>query len=189
MTSQTQVAVLAPLGRESYHARESARARDRPLVRLAGFAALGLYGVLRWATLMKPAPTGRLLGLLALAVALATAQLQTVRSQSPSSHLRPSMPKDVTCVVYPLAGLGHDPSLPQWVAETIPSVVDPGSWGDAGGTITFHAASKVLVVRHTPAVHAKVKAFLADLKSAAHEEKGTVQLRTPPVMPAAPASA
>ena len=69
----TQVAVLAPLGRDSYHTRQSAGARDRPLVRLAGFTALGLYGVLRWATLMKPAPTWRLLGLLALAVALAGA--------------------------------------------------------------------------------------------------------------------
>jgi transglutaminase-like putative cysteine protease len=38
---------------------------------LTAFAALGLYGVLRWGTLMKPAPTWRLLGLLALAVALA----------------------------------------------------------------------------------------------------------------------
>ena len=67
----TQVAVLAPLGRDSSHASRSAGARDRPLIRLVAFAALGLFGVLRWATLMNPAPTWRLLGLLALAVALA----------------------------------------------------------------------------------------------------------------------
>ncbi len=71
MSSQTQVAVLAPLGRDSYHARQSAGARDRPLIRLAAFTALGLFGVLRWATLMQPAPPWRLLGLLALAVGLA----------------------------------------------------------------------------------------------------------------------
>jgi transglutaminase-like putative cysteine protease len=35
------------------------------------FSALGLFGVLRWGTLMSPAPTWRLIGLLAVAVALA----------------------------------------------------------------------------------------------------------------------
>jgi hypothetical protein len=124
----------------------------------------------------------RSIAITALVVALATAQLQAVRSQSPDSHLRPAPPKDVTCVVYPLAGIGHDPGLPQWVAETIPSVVDPESWRLDGMTISFHAASKVLVVRQSPTVHAKVKAFLADLKNAAHEENGAVHLRKPSVM-------
>ena len=71
MSSTTQVAVLAPLGQEAGSGRQSARTAERPLVRLIGFAALGLYGVVRWGTLMTPAPTWRLLGLLALAVALA----------------------------------------------------------------------------------------------------------------------
>jgi transglutaminase-like putative cysteine protease len=44
---------------------------DRAGVRLAAFAALGLYGVLRWSTLLHPAPTWRLAGLLILSVALA----------------------------------------------------------------------------------------------------------------------
>ncbi len=70
MSSTTQVAVLAPLGHEAGSGRQSARTAERPLVRLIGFAALGLYGVVRWGTLMTPAPTWRLLGLLALAVAL-----------------------------------------------------------------------------------------------------------------------
>ena len=71
MSSTTQVAVLAPLGREAGPSRGAARAGDRPLVRLTAFAALGLFGVLRWGTLMNPVPTWRLIGLLALAVALA----------------------------------------------------------------------------------------------------------------------
>ena len=71
MSSTTQVAVLAQLGREGGPSRYAARTGDRPLVRLVAFAALGLYGVLRWGTLMNPAPTWRLLGLLAVAVALA----------------------------------------------------------------------------------------------------------------------
>jgi protein-glutamine gamma-glutamyltransferase len=71
VSSTTQVAVLAPLGHESGSAGQAARPRERPLVRLTAFAGLGLYGVLRWGTLMSPAPTWRLIGLLALAVALA----------------------------------------------------------------------------------------------------------------------
>jgi uncharacterized membrane protein len=43
-------------------------ATDRPTVRLATFTALALYGVLRWATLTKPAPGMRLVGMLLLAV-------------------------------------------------------------------------------------------------------------------------
>jgi transglutaminase-like putative cysteine protease len=44
---------------------------QRSVVRLAAFAALALYATVRWATLMTPAPIWRLLGLWALAVALA----------------------------------------------------------------------------------------------------------------------
>jgi protein-glutamine gamma-glutamyltransferase len=71
VTSTTQVAVLAPLGHEAGSGRQAARSGERPLVRLVAFAALGCYGVLRWGTLLSPAPTWRLLGVLALAVALA----------------------------------------------------------------------------------------------------------------------
>ncbi|MDQ6804915.1 MAG: transglutaminase-like domain-containing protein [Actinomycetota bacterium] len=54
--------------------RRSGRARPeappaRPVVRLLTFSALGLYGSLRWATLVAPAATGRMLLLLALAAA------------------------------------------------------------------------------------------------------------------------
>ena len=45
--------------------------RERPWVRLATFTALAGYGLVRWATLMRPQPGWRLFGLLALAVALA----------------------------------------------------------------------------------------------------------------------
>src|SRR5262249_44276325 len=71
VSSTTQVAVLAPLGTDAGPSRAMGRSGDRPFVRLSAFAALGLYGVLRWGTLMKPAPTWRLLGLLVVAVALA----------------------------------------------------------------------------------------------------------------------
>jgi len=119
----------------------------------------------------------RLTAITILALALAAAQ-QTARSQNPAPA------KDATCVVYPLAGIGHDPHLAQWLAEAIPSVVEPESWRADGVTITYHAPSKVLVVRQTPAVHAKVKAFLAEMKNATHEEKGAVHLRKAPVIQA-----
>ena len=72
MTTNTQVAVLAPLRNDQRpRSRGVARSHDRPLIRLLAFGALGLYGVIRWGTLMSPAPTGRLLGLLAVALLLA----------------------------------------------------------------------------------------------------------------------
>lgn len=72
MSTNTQVAVLGPVGREAAGpGHQVLSAGERPLVRVIGFAALGLYGVLRWGTLMYPAPTWRLIGLLALAVTLA----------------------------------------------------------------------------------------------------------------------
>jgi hypothetical protein len=45
--------------------------RRRVVVRLTTFGALGLYGTDRWMTLMRDPPVWRLIGLLALAVALA----------------------------------------------------------------------------------------------------------------------
>ncbi|HEY6522927.1 MAG TPA: hypothetical protein VIY10_04105, partial [Solirubrobacteraceae bacterium] len=51
-------------------APHAARA-ERPWVRLATFTALAGYGLVRWATLMRPGSGWRLIGLLALAVALA----------------------------------------------------------------------------------------------------------------------
>jgi len=72
MTTNTQVAVLAPLRKDAGPRRRgAARANDRPVIRLVAFGALGLYGVVRWGTMLHPAPTGRLLGLLAVALVLA----------------------------------------------------------------------------------------------------------------------
>ena len=72
MSTASQVAVLAEAGRGGVRGRDrAATAGERPLIRLTAFAALGLYGVLRWAALLNPAPGDRLLGLLVLAVAVA----------------------------------------------------------------------------------------------------------------------
>jgi transglutaminase-like putative cysteine protease len=45
----------------------------RRVIRLASFAALGLYGMIRWGALISPTPTWRLIGLLVLAIVLAAA--------------------------------------------------------------------------------------------------------------------
>jgi protein-glutamine gamma-glutamyltransferase len=72
VSTTTQVAVLAPVGSDAPLRRRGAgEVTDRPAIRLVAFGALGLYGVLRWGTLMEPAPTWRLLGLLGVALVLA----------------------------------------------------------------------------------------------------------------------
>ncbi|HEY2441130.1 MAG TPA: hypothetical protein VGI07_12915, partial [Solirubrobacteraceae bacterium] len=71
MSSASQVALLPPLGRGEAAPRLTVESRaERPYVRLAAFAGLAAYGVWRWSTLERGAPTWRLLGLLALAFAL-----------------------------------------------------------------------------------------------------------------------
>ncbi|HEY5318165.1 MAG TPA: transglutaminase-like domain-containing protein [Solirubrobacteraceae bacterium] len=57
---------LEPLPRVAHARLEAPRAR--PAVRLLTFSALALYGSLRWASLVAPAATGRMLALLVLAV-------------------------------------------------------------------------------------------------------------------------
>jgi protein-glutamine gamma-glutamyltransferase len=70
MTTAAQVAGLdAPRLRDA-RSRSDRQPTERPLVRLATFAALALYATLRWGTLLSPPAIWRLLGLLALAVAL-----------------------------------------------------------------------------------------------------------------------
>ncbi len=71
MSAGADVAVLVPSGSVRSHSRRAATVQaDRPVVRLVAFGALGLYGTLRWATLMTPAPAWRLLGLLGLSLVI-----------------------------------------------------------------------------------------------------------------------
>src|SRR5205085_3376480 len=74
--------VLVPAGgTRGAASRQRAPARERPALRLATFGALGLYGAIRWGSLLSPAPVWRLLGLFALAMAvpIAAARLQAYR--------------------------------------------------------------------------------------------------------------
>jgi hypothetical protein len=70
--------------------------------------------------------------------------------------------------VYALSDLGDDPHLGKWIAETIPQMIQPGSWSNAEGkkSLSYYAPGKVLVVCHTPAVHAQVDEFMQGLRKA-----------------------
>ena len=73
MSTGAQVAVLDARGVKQTRLRADPQTDARPVVRLVTFAALGLYAALRWGTMLSPMPAARMLGLLALAVALAAA--------------------------------------------------------------------------------------------------------------------
>ena len=78
MSTSPQVALLGQSARRASPPRlHVERAAEQPLVRLAAFAALGLYGVLRWSSLLSGGAGSRLLALLALAVLLAAGGLVT----------------------------------------------------------------------------------------------------------------
>ncbi|MGO9898888.1 MAG: transglutaminase-like domain-containing protein [Solirubrobacteraceae bacterium] len=68
MSSGSQVAVLGARRRERCAA---ASPRGRPRLTLLAFALLGVYGVLRWGTMLAHEPTRRLFGLVAVSVAVA----------------------------------------------------------------------------------------------------------------------
>src|SRR6185312_11949825 len=71
VSSRAQVAVLPPLGRRAPRPGSvTAAVRERPALRLVAFAAFGLYGVLRWASMLHPQPTWRSLGMLTVASAI-----------------------------------------------------------------------------------------------------------------------
>ena len=66
--NDVQVALLpAGAGSRAVPRRVVRKAEGHPVVRLVAFAALGLYGALRWGTLLTGGSTGRLVGLVALA--------------------------------------------------------------------------------------------------------------------------
>jgi hypothetical protein len=97
-----------------------------------------------------------------------------------SLGLASSSREEQTCTVYSLADLGDDPKLGAWVAETIPEMIEPGTWNQAaagqGGKakrqLRYFAPSKILVVYHTAAVQAKVATFLQDLRKARPQAQG-----------------
>ena len=71
VSSRAQVAVLPPLGRRAPRPGAiTAAVRERPALRLVAFAAFGLYGVLRWASMLTRPDRGGRSGCSAVATAI-----------------------------------------------------------------------------------------------------------------------
>ena len=70
------------------------------------------------------------------------------------------------CKIYSLADLGDDANLGKWIADTIPQMIQPGTWSGADGKskLSYYAPGKVLVINQTAAVHTQVDEFLQNLK-------------------------
>jgi hypothetical protein len=85
----------------------------------------------------------------------------------------PADAKALTCTIYSLTGLGGDPSLGQWISETIPEVVAPTTWQHVGGEgrLSYHGPAKILVVYQSAAVHSQIDAFLNSIKKAVPQAK------------------
>jgi len=121
----------------------------------------------------------------ALSLALLATILQPAWSEEPTFELirlpaqetKATKKCECTCTIYSLKEFG-DVTFGDWIAETIPQVIQPGTWNPAGkaeGTKCFlshYGRGQILLVYHTPAVQTKVQAFLDNLKKMIQEEKG-----------------
>ena len=81
-----------------------------------------------------------------------------------------SKPSDsgMTCKTYALGELADDAHFCKWIADTIPEMIQPGSWTQ-GAKVSCYAPARVMVICQTPAVHAKVEEFLQGLKKTASQ--------------------
>jgi hypothetical protein len=118
-------------------------------------------------------------GLIALTVVLAhlaVARSQDTRLKATSAGSKLAGQPECACVVYALKDLGDDPGLGEWLAKTIPQVIQPGTWNredagtprgsDKGQKLCYYPEGKILVVYHQAAVQAEVKAFLDNIQKA-----------------------
>jgi hypothetical protein len=138
-------------------------------------------------------PRSRYVGLTVLALVLAATVIQTGWSEGDKADKRAEKSPEGNSLkggevgkddwprtVYSLSELGDDPNLCQWIAETLPRVIEPGNWTEEGaegkgkGVLSYYAPAKVMVVYHTPAVQTKVRAFLDDLKKSLPPENAKV---------------
>jgi len=100
------MSALATAGPARIRTRPAAQAPNRPAIRIAAFCALGLYGSLRWATLLAPRPVSRMLALLALA-AVATSSRVIARRMfgEGAERARPRLVGPAAIAIALLAGL------------------------------------------------------------------------------------
>jgi hypothetical protein len=133
-------------------------------------ARLRLLGLLALAAGLMTVQTGRSQGLMATAKrAMAAPPCCSSRAGPVVDSVRDSRR---TCVLYALDRLGGDPDLGRWVAETIPEVIAPETWKDAGGegVLRYYAPKNILLIYHTPSVQTKVDDFLESVKKSVPTE-------------------
>ncbi len=101
-----------------------------------------------------------------------------VASTPTANAIAPSAGKNALIrSVYSLSEYGEDPQLGQWIADTIPQVIEPGSWritvagSHPQGHLSYFAPARILVVHHTLGVQAQVDAFLKSVKQASPPHK------------------
>ena len=91
------------------------------------------------------------------------------RSNLPEARARDAVDQNgLTCVIYGMNDVADDPNLGGWIAETLPGVIQPQSWRQAGGpgVVSYYGPGQLMVVYQTPAAHAEVEKFLANAKRA-----------------------
>ena len=102
MSTGAQVAVLDARGVRQSRSQAELHPTERPAVRIVAFGGLALYGALRWGTMLNPAPVLRLLGLVAVAIAVASFGREL------RAYLRPLaviVAVIATIAIFPLAGI------------------------------------------------------------------------------------
>jgi hypothetical protein len=108
-----------------------------------------------------------------------TSKILITASKKDGKDTKGGVDNGKSCHIYSLACLGEDPNLSRWVAETIPEVIQPGSWSKE--SLKFYAPAKILVVCHTPGVHHQVRAFLENLREALSPQMQTGSVASAPL--------
>ena len=119
----------------------------------------------------------RFRSIMMIALALGLGMPQVGWSQQPPLGVaktagKTSLASELTCKFYSLADI-ENVSLCKWITETIPLVIEPGSWNpradlplptDSYPKIKCSPDMSIMVVRHTAEVHAQVELFLQNLR-------------------------
>lgn len=110
-----------------------------------------------------------------VSTALTLAFLSVAPAAAQGPHPKPAEMTEIK--IYSLAGLG-DETFCQWVITTIPELLQAENW-KGQERLKYHAATRILVINHTPAVHARVEEFLQGLRKAI-PAKATVDAQVVP---------
>jgi len=83
-----------------------------------------------------------------------------------------------TCKAYPLREVFDSEEVCDWIAETIPDVIQPGSWkaqdSDQRGTVIYNPKAGVMVIYHTPDVHEQIGELLTSMRTMVRPADGTM---------------